>query len=302
MPQLQSVDVAKPDKRGPRGPWRVVEHARNVHAIRFDDIGEGWEQFVLLQSDEHWDNPHCDRAKYKRHLEEAKKLGAPIIKYGDLFCAMQGKYDKRSSKGDIRPEHMEGNYLDRLVETAAEYHEPYADLMAVVGPGNHETSILKHCETNLTERFVQELKHRAPESQVCVGGFSGWVRFQFSAGRYQKSVRLWYHHGYGGGGPVTRGVIQTNRRAAYVEAEVIVSGHTHDEWIVPIQRARLTTQNVVEQFRQVHISTPGYKDEYADGFGGWHIERGGPPKPTGAAWLRFWWLNSSVHFEARQAQ
>ena len=26
--------------------------------------------------------------------------------------------------------------------------------------------------------------------------------------------------------------------------------------------------------------------DLVDGYGGWHIERGGPPKPTGAVWLR----------------
>ena len=28
------------------------------------------------------------------------------------------------------------------------------------------------------------------------------------------------------------------------------------------------------------------EEEYVDGYGGWHIERGGPPKPTGAVWLK----------------
>jgi hypothetical protein len=161
---------------------------------------------------------------------------------------------------------------------------------------------LKRCETNLTERFVQALKGCRRRSQVCMGGFSGWVRFQFSRGEYQQSVRLWYHHGYGGGGPVTRGVIQTNRRAVYVEADIIASGHTHDEWIVPIQRIRLNKSNQVEHTRQLHISTPGYKDEYADGNGGWHIERGGPPKPTGAVWLRFYYHAEEIHVEAREAK
>jgi hypothetical protein len=35
------------------------------------------------------------------------------------------------------------------------------------------------------------------------------------------------------------------------------------------------------------VRTPGYKDEYRDGAGGWAVEKGHPPKPTGCAWLRF---------------
>jgi hypothetical protein len=285
------------------GSWRVVEHSRNVHSIRFDEIAKGWEQFVLLQSDEHWDNPHCDSALYRKHLDEAKARNAPVIKYGDLFCAMQGKYDKRACKDSIRPEHQHGNYLDALVRTAAEFHAPYADILTVTGPGNHETSILKHCETNLTERFVEAVKARSQASQICMGGFSGWVRFQFSRGaRFQQSVRLWYHHGYGGGGPVTRDVIQSARRAVYVDADIVCTGHTHDEWILPVTKLRLNVRNQVEKFDQLHIKTPGYKDEYADGASGWHIERGGPPKPIGAIWLRFYYEAERIRFEARRAQ
>lgn len=293
-----------PARRVPLLPWRLREVSRNVHVLTFDHIRAGWEQHVLLQSDEHWDNPHCDRALYRKHLDEAMELRAPVLKYGDLFCAMQGKFDKRASKSDIRPEHNHGNYLDRLVETAAEWHRPYASIMCVAGPGNHETAILKRHETHLTAKFVERLRVLEPKSPICMGGFSGWVRFQFNAHIVrQRSLRLWYHHGYGGGGPVTRGVIQSNRRAVYMaNADIIATGHTHDSWIVPIERIELTKRNAIRRTRQYHVSSPGYKDEYADGHGGWHIERGGPPKPLGAVWLRFWYYDAEIHVEARLAE
>lgn len=284
-------------------PWRVVEHARNVHEIRFDRVSKGFTHPVLLSSDHHWDNPHCDRRLMKAHLEQALALRAPVLIYGDFFCCMQGKWDKRSSKQDLRPEHAGGNYFDRLVATAADWLAPYASILAVIGPGNHETAILKHHETNLTERLVEAIRQRCPDSPVRVGGYSGWVRFQFQMrpnGEAQQSIRLWYHHGYGGGGPVTRGVIQSNRRAVYVEADIIASGHTHDAWIVPVQRIRLNKRNQVNHGEQLHISTPGYKEEYADGWGGFHVERGAPPKPVGAAWVDFVYHgNHGMLYEAR---
>jgi hypothetical protein len=269
-------------------PWRVVEHSRNVHEIRYDDVGAGFNTSAKLSSDHHWDNPHCDRKLLKRHLDEALEHKRPVIIYGDFFCAMQGKWDKRSAKTDIRPEHNTGSYLDSLVHTAADWLAPYAEVLAVIGPGNHETAILKRHESNLSERLVEAIRARCPKSPVKLGGFSGWVRFQFKMrDSCQQSVRLWYHHGYGGGGPVTRGVIQSNRKAVYVEADVIASGHTHDYWLVPIQRIQLSKSSQVCHTEQIHVSTPGYKDEYEDGYGGFHIERGGPPKPVGCAWLDF---------------
>lgn len=284
-------------------PWRVVEHSRNVHEIRFAGITGGWKQSVLLSSDHHWDNPHCDRQLLKQHLDEALALQAPVIIYGDFFCAMQGKWDKRAAKQDIRPEHQKGDYLDALVTTAAAFLAPYASVLAVIGPGNHETAILKHHESNLTERLVQAIRVLVPNSPVKAGGFSGWVKFHFedSSGHRQSRV-LWYHHGYGGGGPVTRGVIQTNRRAVYAVADIIATGHTHDAWEVPVQQVRLSQQNQVQHVEQLHICTPGYKEEFEDGYGGWHIERGGPPKPIGACWLDWTFVRHVPYVEARRAK
>ena len=93
------------------------DHASLI-TVRMDlDSISGWEQWFFLKSDDHWDNPKCKRDLLKRDLEKAKARNAGILGVGDLFCAMQGKYDKRSSKDDVRPEHQNGRYLDSLVET-----------------------------------------------------------------------------------------------------------------------------------------------------------------------------------------
>jgi hypothetical protein len=266
--------------------WFFKEESRNVHIFNINLAGSGGEQWFLLQSDVHWDNPKCDRKKLKKHLDLAVKRNAPILDFGDFFCAMQGKYDRRSSKKDIRPEHANNQYLDSLVSTAADYLEPYKHLIAVRGAGNHESAIHKNHETDLTERFCERMRHNGGIARR--GGYSGYIRFQISTGkRSNNSILLWYFHGSGGGGPVTRGVIQTNRQAVYVaDADIIATGHVHESWQVAVERIKLNCANKVVIQRQSHVKIPGYKEEYCDGYGGWHIETGKPPKPTGAWWLR----------------
>jgi hypothetical protein len=279
------VAVATETKRR----WSVEARTRNIHVLNLTLDRVKDEQRVLLMSDVHWDNPHCDRALLKRHMDEALAHNAPILDAGDWWCAMQGRFDPRSSKNDLRPEHQRGDYLDALVRTSAEWLQPYQHLLTVRGFGNHETAILKRHETHLTERLVERLKAQGAD-QVALGGYSGWVVFRVKyAGTRQRAFKMHYHHGYGGGGPVTRGVIQTSRQAVYLpDADLVWNGHTHDAWQMPIARVRLNQScTEVEHVRQVHIRTAGYKQEYADGYGGWHIERGGPPKPLGAAWLIF---------------
>lgn len=269
--------------------WRVSEHARNIHVIRINLPRVGDTQRVLLQSDVHWDNPKCDRDLFTQHLEEAREHDAPIIDNGDFFCAMQGKYDKRSNKNDLRPEHQRADYLDSLISTAADTLAPYRDLLTVRGDGNHETAILKNHETSLNERLVERLKAKG-DTPIVKGGYSGFVVFEVTVeGNVRFAFKLHYLHGHGGGGPVTRGVIQSNRHAVYLaDADIVWTGHTHDTWCLPVRRVKLNNDNSsIIHTSQYHLSTPGYKEEWHDGYGGWHVERGGPPKPVGAAWLTF---------------
>lgn len=270
--------------------WTSTEHSRNVHrlSLTLDDTkDEGW---VLLQSDVHWDSPHCDRDKLKRHLDLALKRNAPVLDFGDFFDVMQGPGDRRGAKSELRSELKHNNYFDKVIQQASEYLHPYRHLLAVRGKGNHETSVTKFYATDLTERLVERLRV-AGSTSIHLGGYSGYVRIQVMASKRSNAMNGWklhYHHGAGGGGPVTRGVIQTNRQAVYLaDADIVVNGHTHDSFYVPIQRVQLNAQNVIEHTRQSHIRCAGYKEEYGDGAGGWHIEKWGPPKPTGAYWLRF---------------
>jgi len=260
-----------------------------VLSVYFDDAKAGWEQWVLLTSDNHHDSRFCDRKLELMHLKLAREREAVILNFGDLFCAMQGKYDPRSSMDDIREEDVGQDYLDRIVKHAAVFYGPFAENFLLLGKGNHETNIRKRHGTDLTSNLAHRLNTDFGGS-VHVGGYGGWVRFMFKMHTTKsQSIRLKYFHGAGGGGPVTRGVIQTNRQAVYLpDAHIIVNGHTHDSWILPRARERLSDAGVVYKDLLWFVRIPGYKDEYGDGSEGFHIERGADPRPIGAAWLRFY--------------
>lgn len=271
-------------------PWTSEHTSRNVLTIRFDvQSSRGWEQRVLLRSDAHHDNKHTDQDTERRHLKEAASCGAPIVDAGDLFCAMCGKYDKRSSRDMCRQEHNRTDYLTALMETAAEFYGPFARNIAVLGRGNHETAMQDRHGVDLTQGLVS-LLNKDYGGNVQAGGYSGFVRFMFRfRGTHTTSAILYYFHGSGGGGPVTRGVIDTSRLAVISpDANVILSGHTHDAWILPIKRSRMSDRGVHYQDEQIHVRTPGYKNAWGDGHGGFEVEKRHGPKPIGAAWLRFW--------------
>jgi len=263
----------------------IEQTSPGCYRIEMDASETNWSQSFLLRSDAHHDNSHASHRLELLHLTEAEERNAGVLDIGDLHCAMQGKWDRRSDVSQCRPEQQEGRYLDSLVECAAQFYQPFADRWLLMSPGNHETSILKRHETDLTERTAERL--RAAGSRVVTGTYSGFIRFvaRDAQGRSANRV-MWYTHGSGGGGPMSHGVLNTRRRQSYLpDADIVWSGHTHDSWSVRLAKSSLVGGSVrIDDVH--HVSTPGYKDEWSP-LEGWHIERGAPPKPIGAAWLTF---------------
>jgi hypothetical protein len=255
----------------------------NVHILKNDFKPKK----VLLISDIHWDNPHCNRELLKKHLDQALEIQADILINGDLMCLMQGSYDPRKSKNDIRPEHNKTNYLDAVVNDAIDWFSPYAHLIKVVGYGNHETNILKRAESDVIDRFVFGLNSKNG-TNVEVGGYGGWIVYNFRRAEMggMAAYKIKYMHGFGGGGPASKGVIQYHRMATMVEgADMIWMGHVHEDHELTYSVESLNSNNKVKLKDILMIRTPTYKEEYSGGIGGWHVERGAPPKPLGGRWL-----------------
>lgn len=247
---------------------------------------------LYLMSDVHWDNPHCDRKLLKQHLDKCLDENIGIGINGDLFCLMQGKYDPRRSKNDILPEHNVANYLDAVVNTAIDYFKPYAHLIQFVGYGNHETAIIKNCETDVIERFVSGLNREA-KTEIQVGGYGGWwvVRVELRK-KIHSLFKIKYYHGSGGGGVVTKGVIQNNRMQVMIEgADCIWSGHVHELYHHADMAEELVFSHSggfrVDTKYIHHVRTASYKEEYDEGYMGFHVERMRPPKPLGGYELNF---------------
>ena len=134
-------------------PFSVRAAARNIHLVDLDCTSKQNEWWFLLSGDRHHDNPHADHALELKHLEMARSRNAGIIDVGDMHCAMEGKFDPRRNKAGIREEHaMAPDYLDSLVRYASDFYAPFSKNFIVIGRGNHESAILKNCETDITER------------------------------------------------------------------------------------------------------------------------------------------------------
>ena len=264
----------------------VIRHGRNVHELQLN----GKQVHVAMLSDLHWDNPKCDRQLLRKHLDFCKEHNIPVVVNGDFFCLMEGRGDNRRSR-NVLPEHNNGRYLDSIVETAVEWFTPYADVIKIIGYGNHETSVIKYQETDLLQRFVDLLNLKCG-SKVQTGGYGGWVVIrQLFHQTIEITTKIKYFHGSGGGGVVTKGAInQTRALEMYEDFDVFSMGHIHENSARNDVREELKSNSKtgysVNQ-KYIHLMLTGtYKEEYGDGGSGWHIERGAPAKPLGGRILK----------------
>ena len=281
----------------PDVPFQVRAASRNIHLVDLTCTARTNEWWFLLSGDRHHDNPHADHALEKLHLDQVLERNAGIIDVGDLHCAMEGKFDPRRNKSGIREEHaLAADYLDSLVRYAADFYAPYSANFVVIGRGNHESAILKNCETDLTERTCERMSQISGH-KVHPGGYGGWVRFLAELNNERYTLSLKYFHGAGGAALMSFDTLKVRRNAAVMpDADVIVQGHVHKQWFMPLSRERLVCDRggcrVVSDI-QYHVRTGTYKDEFGDGHSGWHIEQGRGPEVQGAVWMRLYLAKKS---------
>ncbi len=284
-------------------PFQIEQDNSSVVTVRFQVDKPGWEQWCFFRSDAHHDNKYCRKDVERAHLEEAKKRNALIFDFGDTFCAMQGRFDRRldydQMPDELRP--TANTYLDEIVRYNAEFYLPYANNWALLAAGNHESAVLKNHQTSLTERLAERL--RVAGSQVKVGDYQGWIRLMFLyPGNKCHTYRVRYTHGYAGGGPVMKDAIQANRQMVFLDGvDFLISGHTHDSWHIVYRREGLNAEGH-PYLRDVEcIKMAGYKEEYSPNKG-WAVEKGHPPKPLGGWWVRFFYANQKIQYELIRAK
>jgi len=265
----------------------------NVTIVRMEvPSSSGWSQRFLVRSDVHRDSKDCRRDIEKASCEQALREGAGIIDVGDLYDAMQGPGDKRACKESLRDEYARAAYFDELVEDAEEFYKLYAWNLVSLNYGNHETSVIRHYATDLTKRLSNGLR-RITGAPVHPNGYQGWVIFRVVANKTKRASKAMYcYHGSGGGGQVTKDIIQLHRRQSYVNADIDASGHTHDLWATSDVRLSVNDAGRQVQSKVWGLKCGTLKQSYVKegntGFG-YEQQQGHRPKPIGHCWIKLTW-------------
>ena len=236
---------------------------------------------TLQLSDVHYDSKECDRDMLHRHLKEAEKRGAIVFINGDWFDLMQGKRDPRGSYSSLRPEYKGVNYLDLVIQESAEYLSQF-NIRWIIGRGNHETNITErmHHDPIASLAMLMRMKGR----EVTDVGYDGYICYRLRASTATQSALQYFHHGYGGASPRSKGVLNADlNQAAYADADIYTTGHTHNKTYLPLVTERVSRHSgVIKQTVCHHLQTGSYK-RLSDM--GWAKEKGFKATPMGGWWM-----------------
>src|SRR5210317_2144984 len=108
-------------------------------------------------------------------LEEAAEHDSRILIVGDVFDAILPKDAKRYKPEALHARiRQTSNVVDEAVDWAEEILKPYANLIDMIGLGNHESSVEKYHGTDMTARLIRRLQqHVTLEDHVIrYGGYT----------------------------------------------------------------------------------------------------------------------------------
>lgn len=256
---------------------------------------------IWFGADFHIGAANVDYAWLASDLEEARENGDRICIFGDVFDAILPKDHKRFKPEALHARvRQSSTVLDEALDWAEEILSPYADLIDVIGLGNHESAVEKYHGTDMVARLIRRLQRyvTAEGHSIRYGGYTGFVDYRFTylpENRNTRRLVVYYHHGGGGAAPVTKGMIDFSRKASFIDADCVVLGHKHNK-IADVGAMRLSCPMEGDEpatRQQVFVMTGSYMDTYQAGRGGYASDWGLAPQAKGGVRLL-------VHFGRKQ--
>lgn len=232
----------------------------------------GSTHYWFLCSDLHIGSVNFDLKRWRQDMDAARRVNARILVNGDVFDAIDFK-DKRFDANVLLPElRGEKDLQGAVVGLATSYFEPYADLIHVIGIGNHEEKWIFHNANDpvarLIERLNAGLEQKGTDHRIRHGGIGGYIRTVFRFPKYgdQKtpsvSHDLLYFHGSGGDSPVTRGTIDFYRKENQFVFDAVTQGHKHHKTFIDGVTIELSRNGHIRPRERKLIQTGSYFQNY----------------------------------------
>lgn len=229
------------------------------------ELPYGKEQGLTLLSDLHIGAPQVNYRLIERELKNARKRNDRILINGDVFDAILHSDAKRFTPDSIHPRFQgRRDVVNSAIEWAVDLLIPFADLIDVIGIGNHETALEKHHSLDPVRVLIYDLTRKLakPHRQHVIhyGGYTGFVDYRIGGHRWV----LYYHHGTGGGNGNNLGSTDFASKSVMLDGvDAIWIGHNHHQMVSGIERISCPMSGQGPLVRRLrYIRTGSYMKTY----------------------------------------
>ena len=190
----------------------------------------------LLMSDLHLGSSSFDEKSFMDDLAWAREAKARIMIAGDVFDLILPSDSQRYNPSAVHPD-LRGSPtpMNDLIPYAAEKLSSVVNLIDMIGVGNHDVAGIKYHNADPVAMLLERLNGiRTAKHPIAHGAYTGAVvqTFRRTTGA-GASWNTYYHHGYGGESPSTRGILNLNRLSQFVDrADVVWMGHKHHRYVI----------------------------------------------------------------------
>lgn len=196
-----------------------------MKCVKVDLPGELRELYIEIFSDLHIGSKKCDYKLIQERIENVKNEE-------DRYCIIVGDIINNSTKTSVGDVYEEELTPMQQVQKAAKLFEPIKHKIIGITSGNHERRSYKTDGIDLTYFLANELG-LADKYDYCACLLFirfGEMRTTGAGGRHggKMCYTLYMTHGDGNGGRTVGGKMNgLQRRGQIVNADIVVTGHTH---------------------------------------------------------------------------
>jgi UDP-2,3-diacylglucosamine pyrophosphatase LpxH len=227
---------------------------------------------LALMSDLHIGSLHTDYKLIEKELKRAEAENALIAINGDVFDAILPGDRKRYRANNLHPRMFTAgdDMIGESIRWAYEILAPYADRILMIGDGNHDDSVARFHHIEPVKHLCILLAKESGKS-INYGGYHGFIHLRMDVNGLGKKFGhyvIHYHHGAGGGAPVTKGAITFSRAQMWLEGvDAIWRGHTHNKQAgrdskIVYNTGKYKPENRVCQKDVLTVRTGAYMDTY----------------------------------------
>lgn len=214
----------------------------------------------LLQSDIHIGSALTDYGLIKEELTEARGKKARINLNGDVFENLFHTNQKQYQPHAVH-KRLQGkpDQVNAAIDWGMEVYGPYADLIDMVGSGNHCVRSVKDGQFDMVKEFVRRLNERTDHT-VHYGGYTGLIDYRIR----NKRLVVYYHHGWGNGSGLSGAAGDFTRACSSFEnVDVVWLGHKHARMTAHVTRPSCPKDGYRTMIRDVRfVRTGAYMDSY----------------------------------------